>query len=266
MNNPWLYEFPMWVSAALFLAVLLLGLEGGFRAGLRRYRMRGKGDKTERGDVTLASMFAVLGLVLAFTYSFSLSRADLRKQAILNETNAIGTAFLRAGLAPESGGKELRERLLDYARTRSVTAENAANSVQMRQTIARSLTAQAQLWPATVRLVQGGMQGPIGVSIVQAVNDVVDAHSLRIAVIFDRLPDAVLAMLVFIAAASMSVAGYNAGLRGRMNRLRMTVFTLVLAALMLTITDFDRPLSGAIQVSHHSLVALIENMEKALAE
>ena len=65
MNHPWLYEFPMWESAALFVAVLFLALEGGYRAGLRRYRIRGKSDKIDRGDVTLASMFAVLGLVLA---------------------------------------------------------------------------------------------------------------------------------------------------------------------------------------------------------
>jgi hypothetical protein len=54
-------------------------------------------------------MLALLGLLLAFTYSFSLSRADMRKQAVINEANAIGTAFLRADLGAEPGRGELRE-------------------------------------------------------------------------------------------------------------------------------------------------------------
>ena len=75
-----------------------------------------------------------------------------------------------------------------------------------------------------------------------------------------------LLMLVFIAAASVTVAGYNAGLSGSLNRWRMTAFTLVLAAVLSIIIDFDVPQRGFISISQNSMVYLIHDMEAALED
>lgn len=81
MGTSWLYELPIWANAVLFVVVLLLAVEAGFQIGLRRSRVIGNNDKLANGDVTLGAMLAMLGLLLAFTYAFTLSRADHRKQA-----------------------------------------------------------------------------------------------------------------------------------------------------------------------------------------
>ena len=60
-------------------------------------------------------------------------------------------------------------------------------------------------------------------------------------------------MLLFVAAASLSVAGFNAGISGRLNRWRMTIFALVLVGVMLVILDFDQPLDGFIRVKFNSI-------------
>jgi hypothetical protein len=264
MITPWWYEVPIWVVGVLFAVVLFAAVEGGFRLGLRHHRTDGDEKKKTRGDVTLGSMLALLGLMLAFTYAFSLSRSDLRKQAIVNEANAIGTAFLRAEMAAAPQSTELRALLLEYARTRVVTPEMVATGEKLRATVARSEQAQSRLWPATMRLVQVDVPAPIQASIAQAVNEVLDEHTKRIAVVFDRLPGVVLLLLVLIAAASLAVAAYNAGLNGRMSRWRISAFALVLAALMLVILDFDQPRRGFIQISDHPLEAVIRDMEGAL--
>ena len=266
MDILWVYEFPLWASAVFFVIVLTLALESGFRIGLRKHRASKDAEKTVRGDVTLGSMLALLGLVLAFTYAFTLSRADMRKQAIIAEANAIGTAFLRADLAAEPGRSELRERLLEYARTRVATLDVVDSRDAFRQFLARSLEVQSTLWPTTKRALQGDVPVPLQVSIVQAVNEVLDAHTIRLAVVFDRIPAIVFITLVLIAAASLAVAAHNAGLNGRMSRLRMGAFALVLAALMLIIMDFDRPLAGFIQTDQGSLFSMIRDMENAMAE
>ena len=234
----WLYELPIWVDGTLFLLLFLLAMEGGFRMGLRQHRVTGDVKKTERGDVTLGAMLALLGLMLAFTYAFSLGRADMRKQAIVNEANAIGTAFLRADLGAEPGRSELRKGLLEYAQTRAVSKE--LYDEELREAIDRSLQAQARLWPATKRALQGDVPGPIQASIVQSVNEVLDTHAIRVAVIDDHIPAAIFLLLMLTAAASLAVAAYNAGLNGNIHRWRMSAFSLVLAAMMMVIVDFDR--------------------------
>jgi hypothetical protein len=136
---------------------------------------------------------------------------------------------------------------------------------QLQQVIARSLEAQAKLWPATKLALQGDVPAPIEASLVQAVNAVLDAHTTRLAVGFDRMPAIVLILLVLIAAVSLAEAAHNAGLRGRMIRWRMSAFAFVLVILIFIIVDFDQSLRGFIQVSNQSLISLVQDMEAAIA-
>jgi hypothetical protein len=49
-----------------------------------------------------------------------------------------------------------------------------------------------------------------------------------------------------------------------MNRWGLTLLALILAAVMLVITDFDRPLRGFARVSQQSLEDVIRDMEATL--
>lgn len=106
--------------------------------------------------------------------------------------------------------------------------------------------------------------GPMEVSLVAAINAVFDAHTIRLAASLDTLPKIVMWMLVFVAAASLSVAGFNAGIQGLMSRWRMTALTLVLTGLMTLILDFDRPLVGLVVVDQQALNTVIKEMESDL--
>jgi hypothetical protein len=86
------------------------------------------------------------------------------------------------------------------------------------------------------------------------------------AVIYDRLPGAVLLLLLLISAVSIAFAAYTAGLRGNACRWRMGVFAIVLPSLMLLILDFDIILRGFIRVSHEPIASLIRDMEAAMGQ
>jgi hypothetical protein len=261
----WLYQQPFWLIALLLTIVLFLALEAGFRLGLRDSHNLRDTDRIMRADVTLAAMLALLGLMLAFTYAFSLSRADLRKQAIVNEANAIETAFLRADLLPEPARNDLRRLLIEYARTRVLSGERLTDVQQLRQQVERSLAVQQQLWPATLRALEADLPAPIAATFLLAINQVLDAHTTRLAVGMDHMPPIVIMTLVVIAAVSLAGAAHNAGLRRRMIRWRMNAFALVLIMLILIIIDFDLAYRGFIQVSNQSMIVLVSDMESAMS-
>ena len=265
MGIPWLYELPLWVTGTLILILLLVAVELGFRFGLSIRRSNEKAADATRGDITLGALLALLGLLLAFTYAFTLSRADLRKQAILHEANALRTAFLRADLAAEPGRTVLQRRLLDYTRTRLISHEMVNTEEKLKQVVQRSLMAQAELWPATKTALEGDISAPIQASIVSAINGVLDAHTVRLGAGLDKIPGVVLLLIVLVAAISLATAAYIAGLRGYMSRLRMGAFALVMTAVIVVIIDFDMPLQGFIQHSNESLATLIPDMEVALS-
>src|SRR5262245_22092651 len=104
------------VAAALFLAMLALQ-KVGRRLG-ERDRGRGPtGDKVEAGQGA-GTVFALLGLLVAFTFSGAGARYESRRHLIAEEANAIGTAWLRLDLLPAPAQPHLRDLFRRYVDAR----------------------------------------------------------------------------------------------------------------------------------------------------
>ena len=260
MEQSVLYYLPVWADALFFFIVLFGTVELGYRMGLTR-RDTWKDADSGGGGVALTSLFAILGLVLAFTYASGVSRLDSRKQALLAEANALGTAFLRADIVAEPGRSELKNALYQYALTRTIKQGTKTDKETVATILNQTLEKQALLWPATQQVIAQDNPDPIEALLVAAMNDVIDAHTVRGAAILDRLPSIVIWMLLLVAAAALSVAGFNAGLQGIMSRWRMSALTLVLSGVMVLIVDFDRPQEGMIIVPQYAIDSVISDME-----
>jgi len=148
MNAGLLHQLPIWLAGLLIVFILLVALEFGYRIGFSR-RDLWKGADSGSGQHILTSMFALLGLILAFTYGAGVNRFDARKQAVVLEVNAMWTAFLRADVVAEPGRTELKQALLDYARTRRPKPGQRFSHEQAQEVIQKSLQAQSKLWPIT---------------------------------------------------------------------------------------------------------------------
>ena len=266
MSAEFLYQLPTWLTSLVYISVLLAALEFGYFVG-QRLQDSWKNANPTNGQIILTSMFAVFGLMLAFTYGAGVDRFDTSKKAVVLEANAISTAFLRADLAAEPERTELKQALLDYAHTRSMDQGRRHSRERFKEHIQKSLQVQSKLWPITEQIVEQNHLDPIVTSrLVDAIDQVINVHTIRIAARFDELPIAVILMLLLVSAASLSVAGFNAGISGRLNRLRMTTFAFVLTGVMLVILDFDQPLDGFIHISLDSLTNLVNEMEANLAQ
>jgi hypothetical protein len=84
------------ITLGFFLGMLVL-LETGRRLGVRRLAKDPEGAPAGTGAVD-AAVFALLGLLVAFTFSGAASRFEERRNLIVEETNDIGTAYLRLDL------------------------------------------------------------------------------------------------------------------------------------------------------------------------
>lgn len=261
---PLFYKYPIWVSGLVFLVTLLLSMWVGHLIGRHYYNSSDKRVKRGKSDVVLTGLFALLGLILAFTYAFSLSRADARKQALVGEANAISTAFLRADLAADPVRRELKTLLLEYAKTRVISEDDLTDGDVLYQKIENSLRIQEKLWPVALKSIAAGVSGPKEISILHSINDVLDAHTMRIVNGFDNLPTAVLLLMLTIAAGALGIAGYNSGLAGHQDRWGLRVLSLLLAIVMLLITDFDRAHAGYVRIDQRPLLHTIKSMQSLL--
>src|SRR5271165_1506020 len=95
---------PIWGVFLATVAVVLLAVEGGFRLGQYQRRRSEQEDKPPVGEMVAATLalLALLAFMLAFTFGLAASRFDVRSGLVIDEANAIGTTYLRAGLLPDS--------------------------------------------------------------------------------------------------------------------------------------------------------------------
>ena len=132
--------------AAIFFITMMIALEIAFHVGRSR-RLTWRDPEKGGGGIVQTSLFAVLGLVLAFTYSASLNKYETRKAALVNEANAIGTAFYRADLAVEPGRQELMTSLYEYAQTRTIPSHTVHTPEEFQNIISRTLEKQSLMLP-----------------------------------------------------------------------------------------------------------------------
>jgi hypothetical protein len=105
-----------------FIAFLLiLGLFLGMLAMLTLGQRLGQRSLAQQPDVARArltgveaAMFGLMGLMIAFTFSGAAQRYELRRQLVVDEADAIGTAYLRLDLLPAASQPALRDQFRRY--------------------------------------------------------------------------------------------------------------------------------------------------------
>jgi ribose/xylose/arabinose/galactoside ABC-type transport system permease subunit len=258
--NEGLYSIStIWIALALFLAMILMVEIGHYigRAARKRTQLPPKDHVTG----VQAALLGILALLLGFTLSLSLQRFDVRSAAVVDEANAIGTAYLRTQFLPESVRGEMRRLLRTYtdlriqAGTESTVDKGHRNSVlrQANDTI-------DELWTLARKAVEQDAN-PVRTGLfVQALNDAIDSFRKSEAALDRHLPDLVLLLLFVTFLMVGLVVGYATGIDGYRAFFATYIMMALIVVLVFVIIDLDRPRRGLVQVSLESMTALRDSM------
>lgn len=107
--------FAFTVIATFFVSSLIL-LNYGRQLGLSYVRQHGGEGMTGLPTVE-GAVLALIGLLLAFTIAGALQRFDERRQLVVQEANAVSSAYDRLGLL-EGDAQSLRSLLKEYLQAR----------------------------------------------------------------------------------------------------------------------------------------------------
>ena len=206
-------------------AAMLGCLEIGRRYGARR---RAQDPEDAGAGVVDGAVFALLGLLVAFTFSGAASRFDERRKLIIEEANAIGTAYLRLDLLPAAAQGELRARFRDYLDSRLAVYRALPDLDKSKAELARAGRLQQEIWSKSVASATGS-QGRHHAAAAGAQRD--DRHhhhahdGRRDAPAEDRLRPALRAR-----AAERAPRRSRHGERQGARRIRMAAYAFTLAA------------------------------------
>jgi drug/metabolite transporter (DMT)-like permease len=246
---------PLWSFFVAVLLLVVLSVEAGYRLGRFR-RSRSEQEVEAPLGAMVGATLGLLAFMLAFTFGAAADRYDSRRQILLDEANAIGTTYLRAGMLPDRR-EEIRALLRDYVDTRlqAVRSNNVAEGIR------RSEQLHDQLWAQAVHL---GETNPASIVVglfVTSLNEVIDIHAKRVTVsIRNRIPGAIWLALLAVAVVALAAMGYHVGVAGTGRSLAQVAVALTFSVVIGLIADLDRPQEGSLTVSQQALVDLRQSM------
>ena len=243
---------PMWAMYVLTVLAMLAMMEVGYR--LTRARQRKAPEKTDAGVGTMVgASLALLAFLLAFVVGFGATIFNERRQLVVDEANAIGTTYLRAGYLDEHYGIESRDLLREYTDLRLAALNPAGRAA----TIARSEQIHDELWTRAETIAREDPWATTTSLYIASLNEVIDRHAERVAVgLGIRVPPTILLGLYAVALLTMFLVGVQTGYGEKRNYLALIVLVLILSVVFLLIVDLDRAQDGLLRVPQQPLIDL----------
>jgi hypothetical protein len=233
------------VAVGLFIGTVAC-LEAGYRLG--SYKSKSP-DLAHEGIGGLeAAVFALLGLLLGFSFGGGTSRLEARRQLIIQEANAIGTAYLRLDMLAAGDQPQMRRLFRKYLESRLRVYELLPDMNAASQQLLRTAEIQQSIWSSAVTASRADPTHTAARLLLPALNEMIDVTTSRTVALHTHLPTLIFVLLVVVALLSALVAGYAMSKRRSRSWLHMLVYSLVIAITVYAVLDVDDPRSGLIRL------------------
>lgn len=236
------------IAAAFILFVLLfVATESGYRIARLRTARAAVDEKTISNAATLtAGMLGLVAFMLGLSINFAQSRYESRRQEVVHEANAIGTAWLRARLVGGEEGDAAARLIVDYTQVR-LDYTIAGAEGPLTALLARTNALQTQIWNAATTVARRSPT-PISAGFVASLNDMFDASLSQRFAFESRGPRSLFWMLLAGSTLALGAIGYQFGLAGHRQLIMTSLLLLMWVGAMVLIVDFNRPRVGMLRV------------------
>jgi len=232
----------------LFLFILVFVWIG------RRIGAKRSAEETERERVGLVTVetaiYALLGLMIAFTFSGASSRFDTRRAQTVQEANAIGTAYLRLDLLPAAAQPALRQKFRAYTDARIAVYTALPDMQASDAQAARAAALQGEIWADSIAALRDASP-QASLLVIPALNDMIDITTTRAVALRTHTPPVILGTLVLLTLICSLLVGYGlAGGKAYATNLHMAGFALMMTLTIYVILDLDHPRVGLIRLDY----------------
>ena len=257
MNSEPLDLIPLWCFLPLAMVIGVLAVEGGYRYGKWRHE-KSLNEKEEPVAAMVAAIPGLLAFMLAFTFSMAAARFDARRQAVLEEANAISTTWLRTRLLPEPQRMETADLLQRYTDLRA----QPVNAEKIAELIVQSEEIQQELWAHATAAAAKDPHSIMTGLFLESLNDSIDMHGTRVFVgLQSRIPVTIWLALFSLTVLGLASVGYQTGLSATQRSPEMPILTLAFAGVLFLIVDLDRGHEGLLQVNQQAMIDLRNSMQ-----
>ena len=249
-------------AAAMFVGMMIC-LEIGRRVGAR-HLARDPQLLLARSSVDSA-VFALYGLLLAFTFSGAPGRLDMRRQLNTQEANAIGTAYLRVDLLPADLQPAMRERFRRYLDARLRVYQKWQDIESAQAELSESVQIQKEIWKEAVAATgpSEGSHSEASKLLLPALNEMIDITTTRMMAAKMHPPLIIFGLLFLLALVCSLLAGYGMATSKQRSWLHIMAFAVIAVITVFVVLEIEYPRMGLIGMTTYDqvLVDLRQSMQ-----
>jgi len=243
------------MSTVILMVVLILIVGGAVATGAltgRRLRARPEANRESVG-VVQGTLLGLVGLLLAFGLTMAVGRYDVRRSLVVEESNDIGTTFLRGQMLAEPSRTLSLGLLHQYVDAAIDLADQVPDTDRFDEDVTRISELQRQLWAAAGDAVVADPTGTAPRLYVESLNAMIDTHTNRVTSLRNRVPNTVMVLQVVGSAIAVGVLALYLALLGRGLITSLAAATVVVLIVFISF-DLDRPQRGFITVPSAPLI------------
>lgn len=200
----------------------------------------------ETVGVVVGGMLGLLAFVLALTLSFANSRFSEHRAGSLAESNAIGTAWLRAKAIGTPRGDAIAQLLEEYARARADFIKAGRDRAVIDRINQTSSALQSKMWGHLSAIVRE-QPNPVSAALMASLNDTFDAGTRERFAYHITLPPQLFWLLMGMTLLSMGCLGYQFGLKNRSSPVLVLILTFMWTWVIVEILDLASARLGQIR-------------------
>ncbi|MGG5817515.1 hypothetical protein [Falsiroseomonas sp. HW251] len=230
--------------AVVVFAVLMAGYYVGVALGARR-GPRASASEADNVSPVVTGMLGLLAFSLALTLNMAQGRFDARRAAALAESNAIGTAWLRAKAIGHPRGEAIARGFENYLRLRLDYVQAGPRQAGLTDIADRTNAAQGLIWGHVAAIVRE-RSDPVAAALQASVNDAFDSSTTQRWAFADPMPEEILLLLLAMSVVSISALGYQISLRARWLPFASAMLIAMWTATIALTVDLSQPRFGSI--------------------
>jgi hypothetical protein len=258
---------PIWLMLIGTVLIMVGFIEFGFRLG-KHAQANARKAQTSQVRAIMGAGLGLLAFMLAFTFSTAQSHFEMRVQSLAEEARIARNAYMQADLLSEPRRTQTKELLKEYIKLRSDRPKltDADIDNQVTAFIQKSEKILQQLWNLATHsdLYPTGERNNVEENdlFMGSVLALTDVHFARLhSAIMNRIPFTIWMTLYLMAILSMIIMGYQAGLTDKRSPVATITLAVAFSAVIILITDLDRPIMSFFEINNQLLVDLNEYME-----
>jgi hypothetical protein len=254
---------PPLLFALLLFITMLVGLEVGRRFGVKRRPKESEGERGGLGPVE-GAVFALFGLMVAFTFSGAAARFNEKRMLIAEEANCIETAYLRLRLVSHEAQPALQELFRRYLDSRLETYRRLPDMVAAEMEMAKSKMIQEEVWTQAVAATRLPDSHPsAGLLLLPSLNNMIDISTTRTMALQLHPPKIIYALLFGLGLICSLLAGFRMSSGQHRSWLHILGFTVLTVIIVYVMLDVEYPRAGLIRLESGDqlLVNLREHMK-----